>query len=408
MSNLIWDSLFIQGNIIIFKTILAIFNLLKTELMGKNCLEEINTIFEENTKYINDFNFINYYLILKKFEFNYKIIQINRRELDKKITETINNTNRFNLERNKKNKEENRKASFVKNINECYEEWPICIYDNEYKYKIVKYFHFMIHPDKIKIISDYFFSEIGELFSDKESLQNNKSVNANIYNALEKIEEGLKNKHQNNNNLDNKLRVTCCNKDKFKNLNTKTCMFSDSNFSELEIYKELLIERRQHYCNIKKHFTDSIPRITINSNINNNVNCNKNPFKSSFSDSVHSADSKIYKNDLANNSNDNSSWLICNNSEKSHNIESQNSNGSIANFTCDASKTFLLINRNSFQLFIHLLIYLKLYGLIFCLKKGNKIKDLLKSNEGDFMFPKTEANLFMMMNNVRNCKSIFL
>lgn len=27
---------------------------------------------------------------------------------------------------------------------------------------------------------------------------------------------------------------------------------------------------------------------------------------------------------------------------------------------------------------------------------------MLKSNEGDFMFPKTEANLFMVMNNIKN------
>jgi len=33
---------------------------------------------------------------------------------------------------------------------------------------------------------------------------------------------------------------------------------------------------------------------------------------------------------------------------------------------------------------------------------GNKIKDLLKSNEGDFMFPKSEANLLMVMNNIKS------
>lgn len=160
MSNIIWDSLFIQGNIILFKAILAIFNLLKNELMGKTSIEEINMIFEENTKYINDFNYINYYLILKKFEFNLKIIQINRKQLEEKVAESINSTNKFNLERVKKNKEENKKASFVKNINECFEEWPICIYDNDYKYRIVKYFSFMVHPDKVKIIANYFYPEL--------------------------------------------------------------------------------------------------------------------------------------------------------------------------------------------------------------------------------------------------------
>lgn len=159
MSNIIWDSLFIQGNIIVFKAIIAIFNLLKIELMGKTNIEEINLIFDENTKYLNDYNYINYYLILKKFEFNFKIIELNRRELEDNITDSINQTNRLNLERVKNNKDENKKASFMKNINECFEEWPICIYDNDYKYRIVKYFYFMIYPENIRIIKNYFYAE---------------------------------------------------------------------------------------------------------------------------------------------------------------------------------------------------------------------------------------------------------
>ena len=168
MSNIIWDSLFIQGNIIIFKAISAIIILMKNELMSKTCLEEINSIFEENTKYLNDYNFINYYLILKKFEFTYKIIEFSRSELENKTVENINSTNQYNLDRIKKNKNEKKKSSFVQNINECYKEWPICIYDNDYKYRIVNYFYFTVHPDKIKFIDDYFYPN---------SKQENKSQN---------------------------------------------------------------------------------------------------------------------------------------------------------------------------------------------------------------------------------------
>lgn len=343
MSNVIWDSLFVQGNIIIFKAILAILNLLKTELMGKTCIEDINTIFEENTRYINDYNYINYYLILKKFEFNYKIIQINRRELDKKITESINNTNRFNLERTKKNKEENKKASFVKNINECYEEWPICIYDNDYKYRIVKYFQFMVHPDKIKIINNYFYPEYFEVYY--EGVENSvfevcKTDTRNKSNSVKSTSQA-KAEHSKDKTERNSRRLNCCNLDNPElNFNAASCKFSRSNYSELDVYKELLIERRPHFCNFKKHITDSSARISSNS-----ISLRR----SSFTKSHDSADNNHHnRNEIADHFKENISWHLCNGSEKSMTPGSLNSNGSVNNFTSDASNFFAInffINR---------------------------------------------------------------
>lgn len=400
MSNVIWDSLFIQGNLIIFKAVMAIFNLLKTDLMGKTCIEEINTIFEENTRYINDFNYINYYLILKKFEFNYKIIQINRRELDKKITESINNTNRFNLERTKKNKEENKKASFVKNINECYEEWPICIYDNDYKYRIVKYFHFMVHQDKIKILTNYFYPELLEELTHENIIDEISDVNFNqiqYQNKREKLNSNVikstaehaktEDSSKENNSSETKMRKFCCNSENSAyNQNGTSCKFTSNDYSELDIYKELLIERRPHFCNLKKHITDSSPRISGNS-----IAVRKSSFTKSV-DSVDNVHANARSDVVVSQFNDNCSWHLCNNSDKSVTAGSLNSNGSLNNFNCDASK----LNLSFFYLFFQLFI---------CL--GNKIKDMLKSNEGDFMFPKTEANLFMVMNKIKNCNNFF-
>lgn len=332
MSNVIWDSLFVQGNIIIFKAILAIFNLLKTELMGKTCIEDINTIFEENTKYLNDYNYINYYLILKKFEFNYKIIQINRRELDKKISESINNTNRFNLERTKKNKEENKKASFVKNINECYEEWPICIYDNDYKYRIVKYFQFMVHPDKIKIINNYFYPEYFELYQEERPIFEDLSTVQRQKSNSVKSTSQVKSEDTKDNNSEKNRRKNCCNSDNSSStFNAAPCKFATSNYSELDVYKELLIERRPHFCNFKKYIKDSSPRISTGSIA---------PRRSSFTKSVDSADNIQNKNESGNQFNENTTWHLCDTSEKSVNPGSLNSHGSIHHFITDASKFF--------------------------------------------------------------------
>ncbi len=56
---------------------------------------------------------------------------------------------------------------------------------------------------------------------------------------------------------------------------------------------------------------------------------------------------------------------------------------------------------------MQVIIFFLVIYLLFIIYLGNKIKDMLKSNEGDFMFPKTEANLFMVMNNIKNCKIFF-
>lgn len=330
MSNIIWDSMFIQGNIIVFKAIIAIFNLLKTELMGKSNIEEINLIFDENTKYLNDFNYINYYLILKKFEFNFKIIELNRRELEDNITESINQTNRLNLERVKTNKDENKKASFMKNINECFEEWPICIYDNDYKYRIVKYFYFMIYPENIRIIKNYFYAE--------NETESKLLYKINFILAENKIED--LNKQEKDENL-----ISSGN---FPNDKIPGESYEDY---ELGIYKELLIERRVHYC------------------------CNRNNNGENVFDILQDLKSEKLSEKL--NKNDS----LVNISENV--VGSENSNNSILNASSDTSKFFLS----------------KILE--------NKIRDMLKLNEGEFLFSNSDPNLILMIKNMRNCKFFF-
>lgn len=76
--------------------------------------------------------------------------------MEEKITDNINTDNKIHLEQMKKYKVY-KKASFARDLNRCYEEWPICIYDQENKYRIAKYFYFTVHPDKVNIIVDYFY-----------------------------------------------------------------------------------------------------------------------------------------------------------------------------------------------------------------------------------------------------------
>jgi hypothetical protein len=354
MSNIIWDSLFIQGNIIIFKAIIALFNLLKNEIMGKTGIEEINNLFEESTKYLNDYNFINYYLILKKFEFNYKIISFSRSELEDKIIENINNTNKFNLERNKKNKEEKKRSSFMQNITDCNKEWPICIYDNDYKYRIVSYFYFMIYPGNINIIKDYFYIDINNNKNNKKKIKekndNNFNFNDNNNDNNIPIDINTEIKYQNRENNDNDNDI-CITKPRKKSNNaynnnnnnyiynaidsfekdkdsisthSENCQFKEIN-NEMDIYKELRIERRLHFCDKLFIFHDDL-------NFCNNSEKEKNEEKDEDSFSYINNFKKKFENNNNNkaeiNDNDNKDKLNIQNIDKEFDT----------NFTLEESK----------------------------------------------------------------------
>jgi len=308
MSNIIWDSLFVQGNIIIFKAVIALFNLLKNEIMGKTAIEEINNLFEESTIYLNDYNFINYYLILKKFEFNFKIISFSRSELEDKIIENIYNTNKFNIERNKKNKEEKKRSSFLQSVTDCNKEWPICIYDNDYKYRIVSYFYYMIYPGNINIIQDYFYKEINHFtnnFNNKEK-SNDNSIDLCI---------GMSKSRKKSNNSYNTLIISESENNKFYNAidsfekdkdsistHSENCQFKEID-NEMDIYKELRIERRLHFCD--KLFND----FNLNLNICNNSEKDKEKDKEKENINNEYLFSNINIDKVENNLNNNSDEL---------------------------------------------------------------------------------------------------
>ena len=119
------------------------------------------------------------------------------------------------------------------NFNNCNLDWPLCIYDKEYRYKYIDYFVFK-SLDQPNLINDYFFSQCDNIFDDK--------IN--------------------------------------DNLNSK------------DIFRNLLIERRSHFCEVKTNnlsksnsiFDDSEVQeennlIKGNNNIQNKLNNFYNDFE---------------------------------------------------------------------------------------------------------------------------------
>src|SRR5689334_14915698 len=63
LSLVIWDVLFLDGTVALFKGSLGVLKIIKDQIIQKNSLEDINYIFEESTKYLIDHYTLIYYLI---------------------------------------------------------------------------------------------------------------------------------------------------------------------------------------------------------------------------------------------------------------------------------------------------------------------------------------------------------
>ena len=161
--------------------------------------------------------------MLRRFEFDYDFINKGRLQLEPFVFENINKNNLDSLNRLLKSQTDTdllRRGSYVMSSTlYCNKDWPLCIYDLNYKNKIVMFFIISI-GEKPNIIENYFF---------KNTRHNLGMVELPSYN-FKKEEEEIENKEE------------------FKYIP----------------FKKLIIERRVHKCNDEvKENTFQIERKTI-------------------------------------------------------------------------------------------------------------------------------------------------
>jgi hypothetical protein len=98
LSLIIWDVLVLEGNIVMFKSALAILKIVKHKIMSLDSMEDLNYIFEDCTRHLNDNYTMLYYLILRRFEFDNTFIMKNRIALQPAIIENINKGNEYKIQ----------------------------------------------------------------------------------------------------------------------------------------------------------------------------------------------------------------------------------------------------------------------------------------------------------------------
>ena len=198
-SLLIWDLLFIDGNIILIKAFLAIYHYLQPFLLeSSQTIENFQIIIKNQMKKLeNDDKDLLFYLVIKEYNFNEEEIEQARFSL------SINTANSIN-------KEKIKSASYDKkdkdDIN-CDKDWPVCLSEDceaqnrvifcnvlqrKNKNYIDNYFNTKIkEKNKIKIIED-----INEDIDCKNLLIQRKVHHCNVG----KDEKSKKNKSENNEN----------------------------------------------------------------------------------------------------------------------------------------------------------------------------------------------------------------
>ena len=131
----------------------------------KLSLDDLNTkTIETLLIKITRIEMLHYYIIIRKFEFNMIYINKLRYSIVWKVKEFINLNNQYKQDGGKNTKVKRRSSSFGEdeyNV-ECNLKWPICIFDNDFKYSITECMSLSSNM-KTVIIDNYFFERVDKL-----------------------------------------------------------------------------------------------------------------------------------------------------------------------------------------------------------------------------------------------------
>ena len=204
-SNFIWDMFLLEGNIIIFKAIYAIIIILQKQLKIYKSLGDLNKILNDIPLGFNDRAKLAFYLIGKKFNFNMDIIKKYRKTLSLQIIKEIVSLGTFKDDEDNDDEgdDKNKKKEII-----CDLDWPLCIKDKknlekEYDYVVLKE---LDEPNVIEDFIDY-YNEYKD--GSKKMEYKNKSMNF---------------------------------------LNDDDIESQKIKYFKEERFKDILIERKKHYC----------------------------------------------------------------------------------------------------------------------------------------------------------------
>ena len=255
-SNFIWDLFLLEGNIIIFKTIYAMIIILEKHLKVHRTLDELNNVFNNIPLNLHNRAKLAYYLIGKKFNFNMDIIKKYRSILYANVIKEISGLGTF------KNDDDSDDEDEKGNKIICDLDWPQCL------------------KDKKNLEKEYDFIVLKQL--------EEPNVIDDFIDNYDEYKKGTKIFVKSNNN-------NFLNDDDIESQKIK--------YFKEERFKDLLIERRKHFCNsnlmsIRKNFSkfrNNNNKDKIKNRINNTqtVHISKRQFSRDIMDNDNERNNRI-------------------------------------------------------------------------------------------------------------------
>ena len=148
-TTLIWDALFTDGKIVMFKLAVCLIKMLKEDLMNIKELEQMKNYIVHFYSTFDNIDFIKFSITLRKFEFDERFIDINYNLLIKQIVDVINQNNASKVKR--------LKEEVKYRTDTCDQSWPFCIYDCDTYYSVTT--HLVLRTGKKTQIDWNYFNE---------------------------------------------------------------------------------------------------------------------------------------------------------------------------------------------------------------------------------------------------------
>ena len=191
-SLLIWDLLFLEGNFILIKSILALYASLSPILLkSERNIESFKNIIDVDLKNIKPHNddLINY-LFIKQFNFDENYINEERFKFSTQIAEAFENDTIDTIKSKLKISYNQLNVQLDKTIN-CNKNWPYCVNDTYFENVTQIVFYTTLSKQKLGEIQENYFFEGLKIKKEKKLKENKngqkknikkKEDNGNIYN----------------------------------------------------------------------------------------------------------------------------------------------------------------------------------------------------------------------------------
>jgi hypothetical protein len=144
--NVIWDILFCDGKIVLFKSVISLLKIIKDKLILFDNFFDFRNFVNEYFNNLDDEFLLLFNLVLKKFEFDENFINYNKGIIFSYMKKNYMN----NILKEK----ELYKQKIIKINENCDLSFPFCIYDTESKFEIIEFLTFTTNKN-LNIIEDY-------------------------------------------------------------------------------------------------------------------------------------------------------------------------------------------------------------------------------------------------------------